>query len=369
MSDETSPKLDQRAYDLLTTSVKRFNEYKANQPSPPELPGAQLAHMRLAKADLSGVNLKGADLSGADLTGANLQSAVLYRANLTGASLARGRLDQCYAAEACFDDTDCSQLRASEANFSRSSFARARLDHARLLDVSFEGAHLPEVSLVGALLVRTPLPEADAPSINLREAVIETGHDTPFVPSVDFSYIDADTVTFAVGQAQPRLGVDDSKVSPIVRNLRKLREHDMDTIRSFAKLIAGLLKHHHRLGRCDAVACVPPSNPEKMGHNPSRSLCEEVARLAGKHDGSAFLLRHKAVISSGILSLFSDEGKHLDSIKVAHPDLVSGRTILLVDDYMDTGCTFRAARALLLASGARQVYCLAVARRLPVAES
>ena len=353
--------MDERAYELLRTSVKRFNEWKANQPTAVELVEAPLAGLSLAKADLSQVNMKGADLSGADLSGANLTGAVMYRVKAAGALLLRCRLDEVYAAESDFTAADLSQARATSANFSRALLQRARLDHARLLDVRFDEADLSEASLVGALLVRTAIPSND---VNMRDAVIENGSRTPRLPSVDFQWIAEDAMTFAIGQWTPRPELPDEKVSTFVRNLRKMARGDDETIKGFGKLIAGLVRSHHRLSVCDSIVCVPSSNAEKTD-DPVKAVVSEASRITGLRDGTNWLIRHKSAMPSGLLSLFSDEGKHLDTIRVAHPEVVEGRTVLLFDDFLDTGCSFRACRHLLLAAGAKQVFCVALARRLP----
>lgn len=353
--------MNEKALELLRSSVKRFNDWKSYQVDPVELVGAPLAGLRLHRAELSNVDLKGADLRGTDLSGANLQSAVLYQAQAQGAILTRCRMDEAYAAEADLAEADLSQVRATNANFSRASLQRACLDHARLLDVRFEGANLDDASLFSALLVRTPLPSR---RVNLKEAVVETGSRTPSLPSVDFQWISEDGRMFAIGQWTPRPDLADDRIPTFVLKLRKMARNDAEVIKHFARVLAGLTRAHHRLSACDTVACVPRSNPEATEADPVRSVAEGVVGATGLRDGTGWLIRHKAVLQSGLLSLFADEGKHLDSIKVAHSDLVQGRTILLVDDFVATGCSFRACRHLLLAAGAREVFCLAIARRI-----
>ena len=45
-----------------------------------------------------------------------------------------------------------------------------------------------------------------------------------------------------------------------------------------------------------------------------------------------------------------------------HPEMVRGRTVLLVDDVMTTGATFSEAAATLKSAGASRVWCLSLAR-------
>ena len=348
--------------------MSRFNAWKAEWKSlhgetSVELEGASLAGVRLAGADLSHVILTQADLSGADLSGANLEGAVLYHAKAPGACFARCRLSEAYFSDAVLEQADLSQVRAVKTSFKHARLQGARFDHARLIDASFEDADVTGASFVGALLVRIDLPEAVMGTLDLKEAVIEKGPRTPTIPSVDFRYISDDAGIFAIGQWTPRPEQTDDEVPQFVRNLRRFNRMDPEVMKVFAKLITGLVKSHHRLCACDCIVVVPSSKVDTTEY-PTGVLAQEVARVAGIRDGSGWLIRHKNVLPSGLLS-FANESKHLDSVKVAHPDVVAGRTVLLLDDFLDSGCSFRACRHLLLAAGARKVFCLGLARRIP----
>jgi uncharacterized protein YjbI with pentapeptide repeats len=356
--------MNAEALELLKHSVRRFNTWKALQVGPVDLDGAPLAGMSIPGADFAGVSLKDADLTDADLSGANLEGAVLYRANGSGANLSRCKLNEVYAAEAKFDGANLTQILANNTNFSRASLAGACLDHAKLLDVTFDEARMEGASLVGALIVRTPLPTE---SVDLKEAVIEKSQNKVTVSSVDFRFVGEDAHTFAIGQWTPRPNLSDDQVSSFVLNLRKLNRGDADTIGSFAKLITRLVKSHHRLSACEVVTCVPPSKTDTTEY-PVRNLCQMVAKLSGLRDGSGWLVRHRSVLPGGFMGIFGNaggaEGKHLDSVRVAHPDVVQNRVILIIDDFIDSGSSFRACRHLLLAAGAKKVFCVALARRL-----
>ena len=353
---------DSQAIELLGRSVKRWNEYKSVRPGAIDLEGASLAGARLSGADLSGVNLKEADLSGADLSGANLQNAVLYKTAARGATLARCRLDDAYAADADFEGADLSQVRATRVNFARSNLRGARLDHARLLEVSFEQADLTDARLVGALLVNTEIPAAAASTVDLKEAVVETTKTLPALPSVDFKWISDDGLMFTIGRWIPRPEASDDEVPQFVLNLRKFNRGDAEVTKGFAKLIARLSRRDHLLAACDTVCSIPASKTENV-ETPVTTLSHMVAEMASIRDGTGWLVRHKTVLPAGFLSIGTNEGKHLDSVRVAHGDLAAGRTILLLDDFIDTGSTMRACRHLLYAVGAKRVLCLALALR------
>lgn len=353
---------DPQAIEQLEKSVKRWNEWKSVRPGAIDLEGAKLAGMKLAGADLTGVNLKEADLSGSDLAGANLQNAVLYRVTAPGAIFARCRLDDAYAADANFEGADLTQIRATNVNFSRSNLRGARLDHAKLLNVTFDEADVTDARMVGALLVGTELPAGSAANVDLREAVVEAGKNLPTLPSVDFKWISDDGLMFTIGRWIPRPEASDDEVSQFVLNLRKFNRGDAEVTKGFAKLIARLSRRHHLLAPCDTVCNVPASKTEDV-ENAVTTLSHMVAEMAGIRDGTGWLVRHKTVLPAGFLSIGTNEGKHLDSVRVAHNDLVAGRTVLLLDDFIDTGSTMRACRHLLYAVGAKRVLCLALALR------
>lgn len=353
---------DTEAVALLAKSVKRWNEWKSVRPGAIDLEGADLSERKLAGADLTGVNLKEADLRGADLSGANLQNAVLYKVNAEGARFARCCLDEVYAADACFEGADLTQVRATRANFSRSVLRGARLDHAKLLEVTLDDADLTEARLVGALLVATDLPPASVASVDLKEAVIDAGKTLPTLPSVDFKWISDDGLMFTIGRWIPRPEASDDEVPSFVLNLRKFNRGDLEVTKGFAKLISRLSRRHHLLAPCDTVCNVPASKSEST-ETPITVLSHMVAEMAAIRDGTGWLVRHKTVLPAGFLNIGTNEGKHLDSVRVAHNDLVEGRTILLLDDFIDTGSTMRACRHLLYAVGAKRVLCLALALR------
>lgn len=351
---------DTQAIELLRKSIKRYNEWKSVRPEGVDLEGVDLAGLRLAGADLIGVNLKSADLSGADLTGANLHNAVLYQVNAKGALLARCRLDEAYAADADFEGADMTQVLATQANFSRSVLRGVRFDHAKLLNATLDGADLTEARMVGALLVGTPLP--DGARVDLKEAVIDTGSTIPPLPTVDFKWISDDGLMFTIGRWIPKPDASDDEVPSFVLNLRKFNRGDGEVIKGFAKLIARLSRRHHLLAPCDTVCNIPASKVESPETAVSQ-LSRMVAEMAGIRDGTGWLVRHKSVLPAGFFNIGTNEGKHLDSVRVAHNDLVGGRTILLLDDFIDTGSTMRACRHLLQAVGAKRVLCLALGMR------
>jgi uncharacterized protein YjbI with pentapeptide repeats len=92
-------------------------------------------------------NLRKRDFSGQDLAGAIFRDADLLQARFSGARLNRAVFAGCFAAEAVFDQSDCTNLQATGSNFYRSSFRAANLTDSLFWDCVLAGADLREATL------------------------------------------------------------------------------------------------------------------------------------------------------------------------------------------------------------------------------
>jgi len=109
-----------------------------------------------------------------------------------------------------------------------------------------------------------------------------------------------------------------------------------------------------------AVAVVPSHDPAKSTSG-IRSLAKLLAHDSSRVDASACLQR---VIKIDKLATGGDRSvqKHLDSIRVAQPELIRGRAVLLLDDVTTTHNSLLACRTLLLNAGATSVQAYALAQ-------
>ncbi|RJT22093.1 hypothetical protein D3227_39585 [Mesorhizobium waimense] len=124
-------------------------------------------------------------------------------------------------------------------------------------------------------------------------------------------------------------------------------------VKHFAKILGPELKDNI------AMAVVPSHDPKKTDgglHALVRKLTESGNRL----DASGSLVR---VTKIDKLAHGGDRSieVHQGSIRVAHPELIKGRHVVLIDDVQKTGNSLKACRALLLEAGALSVQCLALA--------
>lgn len=116
-------------------------------------------------------------------------------------------------------------------------------------------------------------------------------------------------------------------------------------------------------GRFDAVTFVPVSWKRNFsrGFDQARLLAEETAKLWGvKAEPTLRKIRHNRAQSS-ITDAAGREANTQGVYTVPRPGRVRGRRFLLIDDVCTTGSTLAAAADALLAAGAADVVCAALA--------
>jgi len=135
-----------------------------------QIPGVDLSHALLQKADLTEANLSGgvlfkADLSDVDGTSMNLRQVLAVRA----------RFKDAWLEEADLSEADFSQARFSGANLARTNATGCRMIGAKLKDVDatagvWVDADLSEASLYKATFTNADLSRADLSEVSGAEA-------------------------------------------------------------------------------------------------------------------------------------------------------------------------------------------------------
>lgn len=117
------------------------------------------------------------------------------------------------------------------------------------------------------------------------------------------------------------------------------------------------------LERCELLVPVPlhPRRLAWRGFNQSRELARLVARRQGLPIRQEALARVRRTVPQMELDR-SERAENIRGAFAARPDLLSGRTALLVDDIMTTGSTLEECARMMLASGATAVHVLVLAR-------
>ena len=109
-----------------------------------------------------------------------------------------------------------------------------------------------------------------------------------------------------------------------------------------------------------AVCVVPPHDPFTP-EPPLRLLAQALAARNGRTDATACLVRHTA-IRRIVFGGASTVAIHRESMRVDSPELIQGRTVLLLDDVAKSGVSLLTCRMLLLEAGAGRVQAVALGR-------
>ena len=112
-----------------------------------------------------------------------------------------------------------------------------------------------------------------------------------------------------------------------------------------------------------------PAKYSQRGFNQAQTLAEGAIRWLGKSNphwrlrlAPTVLTRSKATETQAGLSPRQRRLNVRSAFRVAEPDAVRGRDVLLVDDILTTGATARAASLALKRAGARSVWVATLAR-------
>ena len=116
----------------------------------------------------------------------------------------------------------------------------------------------------------------------------------------------------------------------------------------------------------DTVVAVPLGRKrmKERGYNQVALVARPLAELTGWEYHPSALFRARETRSQVGLSAAERQGNMREAFR-SDPRIVSGRTILIMDDVATTGATLTACSRALLASGAKAVYALTIARALP----
>jgi ComF family protein len=116
----------------------------------------------------------------------------------------------------------------------------------------------------------------------------------------------------------------------------------------------------------DTMVAVPlgEKRMQERGYNQEALVARPLAALTGWEYRSGALTRARETRSQVGLSASERKENMLDAFR-SDPRIVSGRTILIMDDVATTGATLIACSRALLTSGAKAVYALTLARALP----
>ena len=129
-------------------------------------------------------------------------------------------------------------------------------------------------------------------------------------------------------------------------------------------LLEGCLTAHFHADEVDVVVPVPlhPVRQRERSYNQSALLAHELARRIDRRCDARALERVRATETQTHLNAAHRRMNMLGAFRVARPDWVRQRCVLLVDDVMTTGATLDECARVLKKAGARAVWAVTAGR-------
>jgi len=158
------------------------------------------------------------------------------------------------------------------------------------------------------------------------------------------------------------LGPFDERLQRII-HLLKYR-HRKSLAVPLARMLASTMRQDRRFDAMEAIIPVPlhAVRARSRGYNQSELIAFRLARRTGLRLLKDSLCRKRNTPSQSGLGLIRREMNVRGAFGVKHPQTISGKRLILVDDVLTTGATVDACTEVLLQSGAEEVCVLTVAR-------
>ena len=137
--------------------------------------------------------------------------------------------------------------------------------------------------------------------------------------------------------------------------IKRFKFNDKPSYHSaLGKILAEKLKRMTNYDQFDIIVSVPLSKKRfrERGYNQSQLLAASLSRATGIPDGSSLLSR---IRDTGTQSLLSKNERYVNvnnAFKVKKPELIAGKSVILVDDVLTTGNTVNECCRVLKEAGA-----------------
>ena len=120
----------------------------------------------------------------------------------------------------------------------------------------------------------------------------------------------------------------------------------------------------HGLDPFDLICWAPVSKRRrrKRGYDQGELLAREVAKRLGRECVPLLKKVRDTPAQSGLKDPSARRANVMGAYQVPHPALAAGKRILLVDDVVTTGETLSECAGTLLMAGAKEVFCVTLAK-------
>lgn len=156
--------------------------------------------------------------------------------------------------------------------------------------------------------------------------------------------------------------------APVAEAVHLLKYSDR---RSVAVTLAGLMAAaawpDRSFAAADLVLAVPlhPARQRDRGYNQAQLLAAQAGMIMGKPSPDDVIARMKNTGSQTTLDRQERKDNVEDIFRVKRPDMVGGKSVILVDDVLTTGATIGSCGQSLLRAGAVSVLALTAAAAPP----
>ncbi len=137
-----------------------------------------------------------------------------------------------------------------------------------------------------------------------------------------------------------------------------------DLVRPLADRLEKAINAHPELNACDVIVPVPPSDRDRS-HQPVFGLAKALHAYHGRHVVLEALLKSRQTQKQKDMETMPGKRENVHgAFHVAQPELIRGRRVLLLDDFVDSGETLNECARVLKAAGAKAVYAITLVRTI-----
>ena len=147
-----------------------------------------------------------------------------------------------------------------------------------------------------------------------------------------------------------------------ILNLKHARS--LSSVNTFSNLITAMVKNDFGGVNFDYITAIPPRRQrmKEIGFDQSGALAKKTAKLLSVKYYPNLFKRIRQTSKQTDLSSFERQQNLNGAFDLkGNSDNIQGKTILVIDDVTTTGATFNECARVLKLSGAKAVYCAAIA--------
>jgi hypothetical protein len=137
-----------------------------------------------------------------------------------------------------------------------------------------------------------------------------------------------------------------------------------ELVRPLADRLEKAINAHPPLNACDLIVPVPPSERDRF-HQPVTGLAKALEAHHGRPVALEALVKSRQTQKQKDLETTAGKRDNVrGAFRATEPDLIQGRSVLLLDDFVDSGETLNECARVLKQAGAKAVYAITLVRTI-----